>query len=363
MYNNQKLEYFKKVKFNGLIFISLAFLLFNCINKESSIQQFNEEVPIYGEFVKEISIFSQSNVNLMVVDSFLVIQTSKDNFLKVYNTSNFQLLAEYGTIGNGDHQFATPRLLKNYRRSESENSPIVVVYDLDRMEINEIDLFKWINGEPQFHSQNPLDDRENYYLNFYYSSVDYYIGVPDGPKKFILYDRIGQNEMVFPYTPKLDFDIEPFLMYSIYKPAITVNQRGMKIAAASLLVPNLEIYDFEQNLLASINYDTVDSLKNGLEEYRKTEWFDSKHFIVDIDSNDEYILGLNYNNSSTAIYNNYNHQDLSFLQFDWDGNLLKKYVLADNKFVESFAVDFNNKKVYCFLPHEKEYNLYVYDLN
>lgn len=220
-----------------------------------------------------------------------------------------------------------------------------------------------INDEPQFHNQNPIDDRDNYYLNFYYSSEEYYIGVPDGSKKFILFDRIRKNEIVFPYTPKLDFEIEPVLMYSIYRPAIAVNNEKKRIAAATMLMPNLEISDFEQNLIVSVSYDTVDSLKNGLEVYRKSEWFDSKNFIVDIDSNDEYIFGINYNNSSTAIYNNYDHQDLNFLQFDWEGNLLKKYVLADNKFVESFAVDFDNNKVYCFLPHEKEYNLYVYDLN
>lgn len=46
----------------------------------------------------------------MVVDSFLVIQTRKENILKVYNINNFQLLVEYGTIGNGDLQFGTPEL-------------------------------------------------------------------------------------------------------------------------------------------------------------------------------------------------------------------------------------------------------------
>ncbi|GAB2614823.1 hypothetical protein [Belliella aquatica] len=345
------------------IITSLSFTLLNCTEDKASFQQFNEEVPIYGEFVKEISIFSQSNVNLMVVDSFLVIQTRQDNVLKVYNTNNFQLLVEYGTIGNGDLQFGTPELLKNYRRTTNKNSPIISVYDLDRREINEIDLLGLINDEPQFHNQNPIDDRDNYYLNFYYSSEEYYIGVPDGSKKFILFDRIGKNEIIFPYTPKLDFEIEPVWMYSIYRPAIAVNKGKKRIAAATMLIPNLEISDFEQNLIASVSYDTVDSLKNGLEVYRKSEWFDSKHFIKDIDSNNDYILGLNYNNSSTAIYNNYDHQDLNFLQFDWEGNLLKKFILADNKFVESFAVDFDNNKVYCFLPHEKEYNLYVYDLN
>ena len=344
------------------VLVSLAFWLLNCTDNKSTVQQFNEEVSITGDCIKDISIFSKGNVNLLVVDSLLIVQKGSGKVLSIYNTNNFQLLAEYGAMGNGDLEFSAPHLLKSYSRSLIDKSPILYVYDFDRRMINKINLQGLIVGGADFHEQKAIEDRSNYYLNFYFSSDEYYVGVSEGKEKFILFDRKYKSEIGFGYTPPLDIEIESSWLYSVYRPAISVNEKEQKIAVASILIPNLEIWDFSQRNIASVNFDRIDSLKYALTEYKKSGEFDSKHFIVDIDSNEDNIIGLNYNNSSTAIYKNYIHQDMNFLQFDWDGNLLKKYILADNKFVESFAVDFINKKVYCYLPHEKEHNLYVYNI-
>lgn len=363
MFKSKESNPFSLSTLSFFIITSLSFSLINCTEDKASFQQFNEEVPIYGEFVKEISIFSQSNVNLMVVDFFLVIQQRLGDVLSVYNTNSKQIVAKYGNKGNGNLEFSSPHLLKNYSRSEVDNSPVIYIYDFDRRVINKINLLGLIQGDSEFHSQKSIEDRNNYYINFSYCSDEYYIGTAEGRKKITLYDRKEKSQVDFQYTPKLSFDVESTWLNTIYRPTLTINKKRQKLALAAMLIPNLEISDLNQENLISVNFEDFDSLRNSLSEYKNSGEFDSKHFIVDIDSNDDYIIGLNYNNTSTALYTYYSYQDLNFLQFDWDGNLLKKYILADNKFVESFAVDFDKNKVYCFLPHEKEYNLYVYDLN
>jgi hypothetical protein len=87
-------------------------------------------------------------------------------------------------------------------------------------------------------------------------------------------------------------------------------------------------------------------------------------FLV-IQRNHDRILSVYNTNDNILLteYSDYFYTDLNFLLFDWEGNLLTKFILSDNKFVESFAVDFKRNKVYCYLPLEKDHNIYMYNLN
>ena len=343
--------------------VSLQVMCTSSYNETRSISSFEREVNIKGDPLSEITIFSNKNVNMLAMDTFLVIQQNHDNVLSVYSTNDNKLLKEYGTIGSGNLEFTDPVLLKQRSYDKVDGSPEILIYDYTRRVINSINLLDMLNEEEGFHTQSPLDEEELYYLHFYYDSPDFHLGVPEGMSKFTLFDKSNSMLSNVPYSPKLDFEVEQSLLYPIYRSAIAVNEKKKKIATATLLIPTLEIYNFQLDLLNDLNFENTLALESSLIEYAKTGLFDSKHYIVELDSDDEYILGLNYNNASTDIYSDYSYTDLNFLLFDWEANLLTKFVLSDNKFVESFAVDFGSNKVYCYLPLEKDHNIYVYDLN
>src|SRR5690606_12618085 len=95
-----------------IVAASLHLMCASSYNETRSISSFEREVKIKGEPISEISIFSNKNVNLLVVDTFLVIQQNHDKVLSVYSTQDHKLLTEYGTIGSGSLEFTDPVLLK-----------------------------------------------------------------------------------------------------------------------------------------------------------------------------------------------------------------------------------------------------------
>lgn len=48
--------------------------------------------------------------------------------------------------------------------------------------------------------------------------------------------------------------------------------------------------------------------------------------------------------------------------FDWDGTPVKEYVLNDDRFVQSFAMDLENNRIYGYCPYERDNNIIIYDL-
>lgn len=355
----------KKIGASILPFVSILLVaqLFMCTGSDREITQFDDEKFIKGRPIPEIPIFSNRNVYLLVVDTFLIVMRKHEKVLKVFNTNDYELLAEYGNIGEGSHDFSDPFLLKQVSYDKVDGSPEIMVYDYQRRVINRINLLGLINENGDFHQQFALEERVLFYRHFYYNSPDYHIGISDGTTKFTLYNKRNNTFLNAPYSPELEIEIDPSLLYPIYRSAIAVNEKAKKIAAATLFIPSLEFYNLRLESLEALNFESTQVLINSLEEYAKSGSFDSKQFIVELDSNHDYLLGLSYNNTATEIFSDHSYSDLNFLLFDWDGNLLTKFILSDNKFVQTFAVDFKRKKVYCYLPFEEDYNLYVYDLN
>ncbi|MCH7400691.1 BF3164 family lipoprotein [Belliella kenyensis] len=342
---------------------TILFSITSCKNNKESILTFAEEISIQGKAIEDIIVYSKKNVNLMVVDTFLVIQQNHEKILKVYSTNSFKLLGEYGNNGHGELDFADPYLLKQVSFDELDGTPEITLYDYQKIELNKINLLGMIDQKKNFHKQYRLEEKDFYYLHFYYDSPEFYLGIPEGSHKFTLYNKQDKAFQSISYTPELNYKLDQSLLYPIYRSAIAVNEKKQKIAAATLLIPNLELYNFHLERLKSIYYDNTQSIENALIAYAKSGKFDSKHYISELDSNEDYIFGLSYNNTSEDIYSNYSYSDLNFLVFDWEGNLITKYSLSDDKFIESFAVDFKKNKVYCYLPFEKDNNIYVYDLN
>src|SRR5690606_21313523 len=175
--------------FVTIIVASLQLRCTSSYNEIGSISSFEREVNIKGDPISEISTFSNKNVNMLVVDTFLVIQQNHDKVLSVYSTQDNKLLKQYGTIGSGNLEFTDPVLLKQRSYDKVDGTPEILRYDYTRRVINRINLLDMLDEQEGFHRQLPLEEKELYYLHFYYDSPDIHIGVSEDMSKFSLFGK------------------------------------------------------------------------------------------------------------------------------------------------------------------------------
>jgi hypothetical protein len=48
--------------------------------------------------------------------------------------------------------------------------------------------------------------------------------------------------------------------------------------------------------------------------------------------------------------------------FDWEGNPIKEYILNDNRFIETLAVDLKNNRIYGYCRDERDSNIIIYNM-
>lgn len=129
----------KIINLGLLIFITVCFnLQFGCTDKDKVFLDFDNKYKINGEEIKDILIHTNKNLNLLVVDTFLIIQQNEDNVLRIYNTNDYSLLKNYGVLGEGSFEFSDPYLLKQYSYDLKNKSPIIKVFDYERRVLNEM---------------------------------------------------------------------------------------------------------------------------------------------------------------------------------------------------------------------------------
>lgn len=307
-------------------------------------------------------MLSSGNVDLCVIDTFLVIQKREEKILKIYGTNTHDLLAEYGDLGGGPEEFMRPVLVKQVKYDSENKSPIITVYDMSRRRVNFINILNLIRKKGVIHEQKPLPKGDSYMLHFYFINEDFLLAKPEGEGRFFHYDYGSGETKIIPYVPKIDFPIEDEYFYPIFRSAVTVNMDKGLIAAAPMLLGGIDFFDLNGNYLRSTIFDTTEKLANTLTIAEDTEIFNPFHYISDIDSKGEFIYGLNYNNLSTDIYDHGNNSNLKVEVFDWEGNPIKEYILNDNRFIETLAVDLKNNRIYGYCRDEKDSNIIIYNM-
>jgi hypothetical protein len=348
-------------------FVSLPAMLMATLGCEphtsskNSVITFPESYEITGKLSEEIPILSQGNVNLLVIDTFLVIQRKEEPFFLVYSTISSRHIGSFGKSGDGPSEFRSPYLSKqcgyNY-----EGDPLITIYDRSLIRITQASILH-LTSDKELIQGESLDTGDEYIQHFYYKNEDFLLSTTENGGRFSLRNFRSGASKVIPYLPKTSFKINEEFLYSIYRSAVMVNEKKGLFAAAPIFLGQLDFFELDGNYVKTTYFESSDQLKNIFANLnQKTTPYESKMYVVDMDAKGEYIYGLSYDN----LYDEYTNPNIAtnskLLVFDWDGNPVKELVLNDGRYIMSFAVDEKNKRVYAYCPNEKENNLVVFSM-
>lgn len=343
----------------------LFMLLSSCKNTEENkmvvIDKFPEVQSIQGTPVENIELFSGGNVNLVVVDSFLVVQKKEDNFFHIYSTTTHELLAKVGSEGRGPNEFNFPELLNQVSHDKINNSPIVNIYDYDRRRFSELNILNAINQSDTIFNHKPIPNIDKYLTYFFYMDNDMLIAAPENEGRFVIKDENKSEYQIIPYIPATDFHIDEEVLPMVYRSASFINKDLGLMASAPILLGELDFFDLEGKHVKSVEFESRDDLENELAKNIRGNG-NIKYHIADIDAKGGFIYCLNYNNSSEVYERTADISDLKIQVFDWDGNPIKEFILADNRFISSFAYDEINNRFYGYCGNEEEHTIISYDL-
>ena len=339
------------------IFFTTALFLFSCSNNNQI--EFSSGQRLAGALVEEISVFSRGNVYLTVADTFLVVATSDhEPFLRIYSTNTHKLLKEYGKEGRGPREFLSVTPLHQTGYDTENDSPILHVHDFKRNKIASINLKKLIEGEENFSLETPPQS-SNYLTFVHYWDEDYLIATPSAGGNLFIKDFETSQSVLIPYLPKVEFAIPDNSLSTVYRPAVAVNKAKEIIAATPLYLGEINFFDFEGNLITTSIFESREAHKEEL-EIGISHFNDIKQQIVELDTNGDYIYGLNYNTSVKD--NNADTWNAKVQVFDWEGNPVIEYPL-DGRPILSFAVDKIHNRIYAYDPTEEEHNIVAFELN
>jgi hypothetical protein len=338
----------------------------SCKDKKYSlklIDMFPTTEHLKGKPIENITLFSKGNVNLISIDSFLVIQKSEEPFFRIYSTNDYKLLSEFGKEGKGPNEFIYPELLNQTSYDKSNNSPIICVYDYTRRNFTRINILNLVkNQTDQIYNNIPIPMYDQYFTYFFFRDDNLLIATPEREWRFVIYKDTVQSFVNVPYLPSVDFSVGEELKAIVYRSASYVNKKIGVMASAPLLLGEIDFFNLEGQYLSSSVFSSRKILKYDLENIDKIRGNNPKYFIEEIHANDNYIYALNYDNYQNDFYVTGNYTNQSILVFDWEGIPIKKYILDKQHFIKSFAIDWKNNRIYGYDSNELNNTIIVYQV-
>lgn len=349
-----------------ILLLALFVFLTNCNRNEGNlliVEKFPEEEKLIGHAIKDITFFTKSNVNMVVVDTFLAIQKREESIINIFSTSDYKPLAAFGKNGNGPNEFVFPTLLKQTSYDESNNSPVICVYDIVRRRFSEINVLNAVDKHTgKIFNELPLPDNGKFFTYFSYRDNNLMVtSIENGPRLVIFKDSTKSYQEIS-YLPSLSFDVrKEFETFKNHSSSL-VNKKLGRIVSAPFFFGEIDFFDLNGKLISSTVFETQDNLKKSLTNTDEKGQWNPKYYIIDMQASDQHIYALNYDNyqNDYVFYNN-KCTSQSILVFDWNGNPVKKYLLDTTYFIRYFAVDLKNKRFYGFCLEESDYPIIGYN--
>jgi hypothetical protein len=353
----------QKVLLSIVIFQLLLYACNNRKPKVTLVSEFPKEEHLKGIPIKNIMIQSKGNVNLLSIDSFLVIQKREEKYFQIYNTNNYELLSEFGTKGRGPNEFIFPELLNQISYDKITNSPLFCVYDYNRRKFTRINIINAINKRTnEVFTNKPIPKYPQYFTYFFYRDDDMMIATPESDARFVIYLDSLQTFITVPYLPNTEFPIKEELKSSVYRSTLFVNKNKGVLVSAPILLGEIDFFDLEGKYLTSSIFSQRENLRKALTNFTTNgKAFDPKYYIVQLHANEKYIYALNYNNYQSDFLEKNEFSKQSILVFDWAGNPVKKYILDNTHFIKSFAVDWRNNRFYGYCSDGIKHHLFVFN--
>ena len=348
----------------GFKAIILLVLLISTVACEESKNENKEEVESKIELDKQetgIQVLSRGNVNLLVVDTLLIVQKSSEPFLEIYDTNTHKLLTTFGKQGEGPGEMLVPELI-NQREFEN-GSPIITLYDFKRRIVNKINLKNLIQENEPVLKQNPLPFKGNYVLYFFHADQNFVMGTTEGNGRFTHYSYENDSTKFIPFLPQTEFEVEENFKEIAYRSTVTINKEKGLFAAFPILLGQVDFFDLSGNFLSKTYFEDPDKIKEGFFIKDEKERQDSYMYVSDSDSDQNYIFGLNMNNNSSIYRGGSLSRKQKIEVFDWEGSHIKQYVLNDDLPSESFAFDEKHNRFYTYCRECEDSNLSYFNVD
>lgn len=349
---------------NLVLWLFALCLLISCNEsrqyKFNIIEKYPKVIELDGEIIKSINPLQLSD--LTVIDTFLIIISKNNNsYIQVYSTVSHDLLAEFSYKGKGPGEFISPSLIP---QTNTTKDNLLRVFDAARQSITEIDVHQSIRKSQYIYDRMEVDNvdaYEFYKTVFYYDKGIFFFESGSNDYRISIFNNSQESCIHIPYCfPDPGFPVQKQHQYGLYKSEVIINPIIERIAAAPLLIGQIDFFDFNGNHIISSVFDDDESFESKMNElYRNRDIPDLKWFISDMDSFFDNIYALNLNTLSSRI-NDLNLSSSEILVFNWDGIPVKRIIL--DRFVVSIAVDLKHNKIYGYCPYEMDYTIVCYYL-
>ncbi|KYG76293.1 TolB-like protein [Roseivirga ehrenbergii] len=318
-------------------------------NQDIIVKEFPKTAILSGKPAKEIML-TTTWANLVVVDTFLVVQKREAPFIKIYSTNNHKLLGEIGTQGSGPNEFEMPDILKQISYDKENNSPVVTLYDLGTYRISKVNILKVIEGSDNAITQERAPDLNSVTVTLHHIDHSLFLANPETGGRFVILNSSSKDTTYIPFIPELDVEMKDYTKFMIFQSSVVINKKRNRFVAAPTYLDELNFFDLKGNYIRSTIISPrenllpppgIQSLPTGIIRHSSS--------LVEVE-NKIYALKKGPDEGKIQV-------------FDWDGNPLEQYTLEVNSRIGSFAYDKIHKQFYVCFPDEEPYNIYTYPLN
>lgn len=348
-----------KLKIELISFLLLVLFMIGCHEKPNSLDEqtniFNNwtetihlnSIPIEGISEK---LYFPTSIN--AVGNYLVFVEDADSVkIKIFSLEDYSYLNSFGRNGQGPNEFVA---ISGVIQDESKESPYLTIYDwgkkaifkyniesiiTDNFNISPVDMYVLPPQLIETHQVlfSPLD-----------AKVIGFAGMNEG-KLYNYSISTDSVENIAPFIPPIEYSPDNYNLGKLYRGSIAVNPNREKIVVASRLFKQLEIYDYELNLLSAIrwgkNVEVITRGPNQRNEIRTSS--ESRLNYTDLDFNDERIF-LYYENRTLNEMNDGKCYDSQIHAYDWEGVPREQYILENCPNFISFD-HINNRFIGIFL--------------
>jgi hypothetical protein len=341
-------------KITPLIFI---IILLGCKYEKSEISEVPKAVVLKGNPIPLVKI-GYPFLN-MLGNNLITLNKSDTNLFSVFETQNFSKIAAFGSIGNGPEEFIMPTFSTKVNESFKANDELLI-HDLETNTISSIQLnIEDAIAKPKILSKKIPNTGAGYVRKVVLESDSTLIFMPENLGRLAFYDKKSGETRITPYISETHYPIVEENKWMVYQSVLSINVSKKLIAAAPLLLGELDFFDLSGKLVRKIIYDDHNHMSEELSNSNVTK-SNLRLYASDIQSNESSIFLLVTDQSFTEVRNKtYNNQS-RILEFDWDGNYVNQFVI--NNYSKSFAYDKNNQKFYIFNENDEQIPLWSYSI-
>ncbi|MDR1169847.1 MAG: TolB-like 6-bladed beta-propeller domain-containing protein [Prevotellaceae bacterium] len=324
------------------------FLLFGCqstdLIKITDACLFNDKsFPNVQHLTSNIvnDTFVGKPARLTQIDTLLyVVDVALDSLVHKFDIKNNLYKGLAVGRGNGPDELlsaghVTPSIDKNSVWTHDHTSRRWMQYD---RELNTL------TGKIQFSKDHIYVDEPQWISDNRFVGINYH----SHKERFYIVDK-DLTEFKPVFNPQFSFNdnLPPFLMNDIFSSCIHVRPDKKKVVLAGRYLDCIEIYNADGSLTKLLKGPE----KNFNFKFNESKSFGNGSLVKSAESRRAYICLRSTNDRIYALYSGKERRDSSnystsniIYTFDWEGNLIKKYVLDCR--IDSFDVDVSTQTIY-----------------